>query len=107
MGFIKQIIFISKVTSKRLSNIKMMQLSESGMRFSMDKKFSIIIPNYNKEDYVEETLNSIFNQTYKNYEVIVIEVDYLPGTAEVRIERPYVHITFEVLLNLILKEFPV
>ena len=51
----------------------MMQSSESGMRFSMDKKFSIIIPNYNKEDYVEETLNSIFNQTYKNYEVIVID----------------------------------
>lgn len=39
----------------------------------MDKKFSIIIPNYNKEEYVEETLNSIFNQTYKNYEVIVID----------------------------------
>ena len=39
----------------------------------MDKKFSIIIPNYNKEDYVEETLNSIFNQTYKNFEVIVID----------------------------------
>jgi glycosyltransferase involved in cell wall biosynthesis len=36
-------------------------------------KFSIIIPNYNKEEYVEETLNSIFNQTYKNFEVIVID----------------------------------
>ena len=39
----------------------------------MDKKFSIIIPNYNKEEYIEETLNSIFNQTYKNFEVIVID----------------------------------
>ena len=39
----------------------------------MEKKFSIIIPNYNKEQYIEETLNSIFNQTYKNYEVIVID----------------------------------
>jgi glycosyltransferase involved in cell wall biosynthesis len=36
-------------------------------------KFSIIIPNYNKEEYVRETLESIFNQTYKNYEVIVID----------------------------------
>ena len=36
-------------------------------------KFSIIIPNYNKEEYVEETLNSIFNQTYKTFEVIVID----------------------------------
>lgn len=36
-------------------------------------KFSIIIPNYNKEEYVEETLNSVFNQTYKNFEVIIID----------------------------------
>ena len=36
-------------------------------------KFSIIIPNYNKEEYVSDTLNSIFNQTYKNFEIIVID----------------------------------
>jgi glycosyltransferase involved in cell wall biosynthesis len=36
-------------------------------------KFSIIIPNYNKEEYVADTLNSIFNQTYKNFEVIVVD----------------------------------
>ncbi len=38
-----------------------------------NKKFSIIIPNYNKEEYIEECLNSIFNQSYKNFEVIVID----------------------------------
>jgi len=36
-------------------------------------KFSIIIPNYNKEAYIKDTLNSIFEQTYKNIEVIVID----------------------------------
>ncbi len=36
-------------------------------------KFSIIIPNYNKEEYIKECLDSIFNQTYKNVEVIVID----------------------------------
>lgn len=36
-------------------------------------KFSIIIPNYNKESYIKECLDSIFNQTYKNFEVIVID----------------------------------
>ena len=36
-------------------------------------KFSIIIPNYNKEKYIKECLDSIFNQTYKNYEVILID----------------------------------
>lgn len=36
-------------------------------------KFSIIIPNYNKEEYVRDTLDSVFNQTYKNLEVIVVD----------------------------------
>ena len=36
-------------------------------------KFSIIIPNYNKEKYIKECLDSIFNQTYKNYEVLFID----------------------------------
>lgn len=36
-------------------------------------KYSIIVPNYNKGEYIEECLTSILNQTYKNYEVIVID----------------------------------
>ena len=36
-------------------------------------RFSIIVPNYNKGEYISECLNSIFNQTFKNYEVIVID----------------------------------
>lgn len=35
-------------------------------------KFSIIIPAYNSEKFIEQCLNSIFNQTYKNIEVIVV-----------------------------------
>lgn len=38
----------------------------------MDKRVSIIIPIYNGEDYIEECLNSIFDQTYQNIEVIVV-----------------------------------
>ncbi|EGR3962701.1 glycosyltransferase family 2 protein [Vibrio cholerae] len=34
---------------------------------------SIVIPLYNAENYIEETLLSIVNQTYSNYEVIVID----------------------------------
>ena len=36
-------------------------------------KFSIIIPNYNKGKYVSQCLESIYGQTYKNFEVIVID----------------------------------
>lgn len=34
---------------------------------------SIVIPLYNAENYIEETLLSIVNQTYSNYEVIVVD----------------------------------
>lgn len=35
-------------------------------------RFSIIIPVYNLENYLEKCLSSIVNQTYKNYEVIIV-----------------------------------
>ncbi len=33
----------------------------------------IIIPNYNKGDYLKECLNSVLNQTYKNWSVYLID----------------------------------
>ena len=36
------------------------------------KKISIVIPIYNKEKYIENLMNSIEKQTYRNYEVIII-----------------------------------
>lgn len=34
--------------------------------------FSIIIPLYNKENHIENTIKSVLNQTYTNYEIIII-----------------------------------
>ncbi len=36
-------------------------------------RFSIIVPNYNKGEYIHECLDSIINQNFKNYEIIVID----------------------------------
>ena len=38
-----------------------------------DNKFGIIIPNYNYAHTIEKCLNSIAEQTYKNYEVIFVD----------------------------------
>ena len=35
--------------------------------------FSVIIPNYNNEKYLDELFESIISQTFKNYEVIFID----------------------------------
>lgn len=35
--------------------------------------FSIIIPLYNSENYIEETLTSLVNQSYKDFEVLIVD----------------------------------
>ena len=40
----------------------------------MDKvKISIIVPVYNVEKYLEECVESILNQTFQNFELILID----------------------------------
>lgn len=39
----------------------------------MNDKISVIVPVYNVEKYIEQCLKSISNQTYKNFEVIVVD----------------------------------
>ena len=34
--------------------------------------FSVVIPLYNKELYIKETLKSVLNQTFGNFEIIII-----------------------------------
>jgi len=43
------------------------------MSMSNLPKISIIIPTYNRADLIKETLNSIFNQTYSNWEAIIVD----------------------------------
>ncbi len=40
---------------------------------SENPKVSVIIPAYNVEKYIEQCLESVLNQTYKNLEVIIID----------------------------------
>ena len=47
------------------------------------KRISIIIPAYNKQESILETLDSVFTQTIKNFEVLVIDDGSTDATAEV------------------------
>lgn len=39
----------------------------------MDDLVSIITPLYNSEEFIEETINSVLNQTYKNWEMLIVD----------------------------------
>jgi glycosyltransferase involved in cell wall biosynthesis len=50
---------------------------------------SVIIPNYNTAKYIAETLESVLAQTYRDYEIIVIN-DAAPDSAELnKVLQPY------------------
>ena len=44
---------------------------------------SVILPVYNGEDFIEETLESIYTQTYKRLEVIIINDGSTDATTEI------------------------
>jgi glycosyltransferase involved in cell wall biosynthesis len=52
-------------------------------------KVSICIPTYNRREYVKETLDSVFAQTYKDYEVVIVDDGSTDGTEQMIKQNNY------------------
>ncbi len=48
-----------------------------------DTKFSICLITYNQEKYIKETIESVLNQTYQNFEIILSDDCSTDNTVEV------------------------
>ncbi len=49
----------------------------------MTPKVSIIMPAYNVEDYIGASIESVFNQTYNNWELIVVDDGSIDSTSKI------------------------
>lgn len=68
----------------------------------MNKKpqVSVVIPAYNSEKYIADTINSVLAQTYTNFEVLVINDFSTDGTKEI-IQNFALHDNRVFLINLL------
>lgn len=60
---------------------------------------SVIVPTYNAASYLQECLNSIFAQTYSNYEIICIDNGSSDSTQSILFNNAKNHSNMIVLIN--------
>lgn len=69
------------------------------------KKVSVVIPNYNYAQYIEERIDSILKQTYPIYEIIILDDKSRDNSVEIiekkieKIKKKYPNINIKFVLN--------
>jgi len=79
MPISKKIITNKSISNKSITKIPISKKIMSNTKISIkntikiDNLVSVIVPSYNCEKYIIDTIKSVVNQTYKNWELIIID----------------------------------
>jgi glycosyltransferase involved in cell wall biosynthesis len=60
------------------------------MKIESKPLVSVIIPCYNREKYIYETINSVLSQTYERIEIITVDDGSNDSTLTIQIGRAHV-----------------
>lgn len=52
----------------------------------MSEKITVIIPTYNKAPFISETIESVFSQTYPNWEIVIVD-DFSSDGTEAAVQK--------------------
>jgi glycosyltransferase involved in cell wall biosynthesis len=72
----------------------------------IENKFLIVSPTYNTAPYIEKCVMSAINQTYQNFDYIVIDDCCTDGTSEILLRLQTEHPRFKIHRNAIRTESP-
>jgi len=53
------------------------------MKFFHSPRVTVIIPTFNREGVIRKSINSVLNQDYKNFELIIIDDGSTDNTEEI------------------------
>lgn len=70
------------LNDNQLEDLKWVLQTEADLEYNEDAKITIMINTYNRLKELKECLNSIFMQTYSNYEIIIMDDNSSDGTEE-------------------------